>query len=194
MVDSGSDQPPSFPELYRVLRAFVSQYERVKRAHPRGPISLKFHFGDKESESSVTTGDDEKMALFVVLMRPFFEETSIIHLPKVWNLIKGGPQVRFSEAEVKNVEQALENVKAGAIAYSRKGVKVGRDEFYRILADGSFFGSTEGASAEVSELERSMLRSFGWYQFLTFNVDVFRLPGRAVRIFGGAQTSNTASG
>jgi len=71
VADPGTDRPPSFPELYRVLRAFVSQCQRVRRAHPRGEISLKFHFGDKESESSVSAGDDEKMALFVVLMRPF---------------------------------------------------------------------------------------------------------------------------
>lgn len=181
MAGSGTDQPLSFPELYRVLRAFVSQCQRARRAHPRGEISLRFNLADKKSTFSLDAGDDERMALFVVLMRPFLEKTSIIYLPRVWDSVKRGPHLHFSDVEIKNIDQALENVKKGAIAVSKDGVKIGRDEFYRILGDGSFFGSVEETSAQVREMEGSMLRSIAWFQFLTFNVDVFPIVAAIAR-------------
>ena len=121
------------------------------------------------------------MALFVVLMRPFLEKASIIYLPSVWESVKRGPHLSFSDVEIRSIDRALENVNKGAIAVSKDGVKIGRDEFYRILGDGTFFGSVEEASAQLREMEGLMLRSIAWFQFLTFNVDVFPIVAAIAR-------------
>jgi len=153
----------------------VKQCERARRAYPVGEISFNLQFGGNQLSQEVKTTDDEQMALFVVLMRPFLDENSQLFLPRLWRELHGSGLVVFSESDAAAFAHKLEQVKIGSIGYQKNDRAIRRDEFYRILADGTYFGDIEVAAAKIQAFRRDALHGLAWLQFLTFNVDSFPL-------------------